>query len=223
MGIKLKMIATGLTVSLLGMKNAFAAPNDYRKHFEEIFRLQMILSMIIIFAVLALTVFVLKKYHSGKAVKPSEISVVHNMKLEIAWTIIATIIVLYLFATALGPTEQFAFANNKQADVTILVTGHTFFWEFAIEGVDNSSFNSLNGTEIVPLVLESNVSYLLKITSADVIHSFYVPQLGFKADAVPGHFNYVYLDNIEPGEYRITCAEFCGAGHYNMPGLIIVR
>ncbi len=210
-------------MGLLGLQDALAAPNDYRDNFETIFRLQMILSIIIIFAVLALTVYVLKKYHTGKAVTPSEISVVHNMKLEIAWTIIATLIVLYLFAVALGPTEQFAAANNKQADVTILVTGHTFFWEFEIEGVVNSSFNSINGTEIVPLVLESDVSYLLKITSADVIHSFYVPELGFKADAVPGHFNYVYLDGVAPGEYRITCAEFCGAGHYNMPGLIVVR
>lgn len=222
---KSRLLGMGVLAFLLSVKSTLAAPNDYRENYEQIFRLQLVLSVVIILAVLALAGVMLKKFHAGKAIKPAEITVIHNMKLEIAWTVIATILVLFLFVSAMGPTEQFASANNKQADVTIVVTARQFSWNFEFEGVVNSSFNSVNVTtgELNPLILDSGTSYLFKVTSQDVIHSFFVPDLGFKVDAVPGHTNYVYLDNIAPGEYRIVCAEFCGAGHYNMPGLIIVR
>ncbi len=218
------LFVLGFLALINGLYSSIAAPNDYREKYDEIFKIQLILSVIIIIMVLVMAIVLLRKYKSNEAISPKEIKVFHNNKLEIGWTLVATVLVLYLFFISLPPTENFAAANNKQADVTISVIGHQFYWEFAIEGVVNSSFTSLNFTtgEIIPLVLFQNTTYLLKVTSADVIHSFFVPELGFKVDAVPGHYNYVYLENIQKGEYRVTCAEYCGVNHYNMPGLIKV-
>ncbi len=213
-------------ISLVGVPSVSAESNRYRETFDQIFMIQLVLSVIILLGVIILGILLLRKYTANQKISPKEVKGLHNLKLEIAWTLVATLIVIYLFAISMGPTEDFASANNRTGDVTIIVTAQRFSWNFEFEGVANSSFNSYNTSsgQLNPLVLYNNQSYILKVTAleGDVIHSFFVPELGFKVDAVPGHFNYVFLDDLPVGNYSVTCAEFCGAGHYNMPALIMV-
>ncbi|MEM0165045.1 MAG: cytochrome c oxidase subunit II [Saccharolobus sp.] len=102
---------------------------------------------------------------------------------------------------------------DKENAIPIKVIGMQYAWEFVYP----------NGTTLIDkLVLKANQTYLLEITSKDVIHAFYIPQLGFKFEAIPGYVYDFYIVINKPGVYDIWCAEFCGPGHYLMKGTLIV-
>jgi len=96
----------------------------------------------------------------------------------------------------------------------IRVEAYQFGWRFTYP----------NGTTVVEtLYLEKGKLYRLDITSRDVVHSFFVPELGLKMDAVPGYVNILWVKVEKPGQYLVVCAELCGFGHYAMIGYIVVR
>ena len=126
---------------------------------------------------------------------------------------------IYLTATGLltidyygREAEAAALAGSKPYE-TIRVVAKQFVFEFVYE----------NGTKSInELVIEAGKLYRLEVTSTDVVHAFYVPQLGIKYDAVPGYIYVIWLKVDEPGTYDIYCAEYCGVGHYAMVGKLIV-
>ncbi|MGQ4274685.1 cytochrome c oxidase subunit II [Terrihabitans sp. B22-R8] len=87
-------------------------------------------------------------------------------------------------------------------------TARMWQWEFNAPGASSSQQNVLRIPAGRPVDLH--------VTSADVIHSFWIPRLGGKMDAIPGHTNVVRLMADRPGTYRGVCAEFCGTGHSTM-------
>ncbi|AET32212.1 cupredoxin domain-containing protein [Pyrobaculum ferrireducens] len=97
---------------------------------------------------------------------------------------------------------------------TIKVVGRQFSWEFQYPN-GSRSFNTL--------YVKAGALYKLEITSMDVVHSFYIPQLGIKYDAVPGFVYVMWLKVDKPGVYDIFCAEYCGSGHYLMLGRVVVE
>jgi len=108
--------------------------------------------------------------------------------------------------------EAAALAGEKPYE-TIKVIAKQFVFEFEYE----------NGTKSVnELVIRAGKLYRLEVTSMDVVHAFYVPQLGIKYDAIPGYVYVIWLKVDEPGTYDIYCAEYCGVGHYAMVGKLIV-
>lgn len=96
--------------------------------------------------------------------------------------------------------------------ITIKVEGHQFYWKFIYP----------NGTTSSVLVIKANQLYRLEITAADVIHSFFIPQLGLKMDAYPNYTTVLWLNVNQPGTYDIFCTEYCGTGHYSMITKLIV-
>ncbi len=72
------------------------------------------------------------------------------------------------------------------------------------------------------LVVKAGKLYRLELTSSDVIHAFYIPELGIKYDAVPGFVYVMWLKVDTPGVYSIYCAEYCGSGRYLMLGKVVV-
>lgn len=88
------------------------------------------------------------------------------------------------------------------------VTGHQ--WRFEVRYPDSGA--RLENRMVIPVGLPVDIH----VTSADVIHSFWVPRLGGKIDMVPGRTNVLRLQADEPGEYRGQCAEFCGTRHAHM-------
>jgi cytochrome c oxidase subunit 2 len=92
--------------------------------------------------------------------------------------------------------------------LTVQVVGHQWFWEVRYPGTKAITANEIH----IPL----RTPVLVQATTADVIHSFWVPELNRKIDMIPGHVNTIELEADEPGRYRGQCAEFCGLQHAHM-------
>lgn len=153
---------------------------------------------------------------------------------EIIWTVIPFII---LVAMAVPATRTLIHADDmRNSDVTIKVTGHRWYWQYEYLDHDISFFSYLSTPEDQtnnlapkqkhyllevdkPLVVPVGKKIRFLITGKDVIHSWWVPDLGVKRDAIPGFINEVWshIDTDKPGLYRGQCAELCGAKHGYMP------
>ncbi|MFN2555511.1 MAG: cytochrome c oxidase subunit II [Nitriliruptorales bacterium] len=130
-----------------------------------------------------------------------------NPRLEALWTIIPAL----LLAFVAFPTVQtlFRLADEPPEALRIQVTGHQWWWEFTYP-----DYPQLKTANILHIPTDRTV--LLELTSADVIHSFWIPKLAGKQDTVPGRVNILKLETHEPGEYLGQCAEYCGLSHANM-------
>ena len=146
-----------------------------------------------------------------KAQDASEPAQVHgNTKAEIAWTILPALIVVTLFVLALQGLQTLNAPPAEAASeaLTVKVIGHQFWWEY--------QYPDLGITAATDLVIPTNRVVNLELTSVDVIHSFWVPQLNGKTDAFPNHVNTTWVQANTPGAYYGQCAELCGASHANM-------
>jgi cytochrome c oxidase subunit II len=133
--------------------------------------------------------------------------------LEISWTIAPALVLL---AIAI-PTIQVIFrtqAAPPRDALEITVYGHQWWWEFRYPALQVVTANELHVPAGRPVALT--------LQGPDVIHSFWVPQLGGKRDVVPGRLNRLTFTAETPGEYRGQCAEFCGVSHANMGMRVIV-
>jgi len=130
-----------------------------------------------------------------------------NTALEIIWTLIPVIILAFVAV----PTVRAAFATDKppaEAKEVIRAIGHQ--WWFAFE-YPNAGFTTAS-----EMVIPVGEPILVELTSNDVIHSFWVPKLAGKMDAMPGRVNRMWLLAEEEGIYYGQCAEFCGTNHAEM-------
>lgn len=170
-----------------------------------------------------------------------------NLKLEVAWTIAPLLILVALAipATIVLVREQ----NYHHAQLRIRITGYQWLWQYqylspsakplygfysrialASEkrmtlGAELSPWSDKNYLQDVdhPLVVPTHEKILLLITSGDVIHSWWVPDLGGKEDAIPGFVNQMWINVEKPGVYRGVCNQICGAGHAYMPIVVVAK
>jgi cytochrome c oxidase subunit II len=103
-------------------------------------------------------------------------------------------------------------APPGSSGLTIDVIGHQWWWEVRYTGSEPSQVVVTANEIHVPI----GQPVRLKLSSADVIHSFWIPQLAGKTDMIPGQTNYAWLQADRPGDYRGQCGEFCGAQHAHM-------
>jgi cytochrome c oxidase subunit 2 len=141
--------------------------------------------------------------------------VLGHTALELAWTIAPALILLVIAI----PTIQVIFRTQTAAapPTALLVTvrGWQWWWEFRYPELDVVTANELRLPVGRPVVFA--------LEGPDVIHSFWIPQLGGKRDVVPGRLNHLALTPERTGEYWGQCAEFCGASHANMGLRVIVE
>lgn len=156
--------------------------------------------------------------------------------LEVTWTVIPTLI---LIALAIPGTRVLMHMDNYEAsDITIKVTAYQWKWryEYLDQGINffsnlATSFDERNGKiakninylrEVDhPLIVPIHKKIRFLVTSNDVLHSFWVPDLGVKREAVPGFINESWARINRPGTYRGQCTELCGVNHAFMP--IVVK
>lgn len=124
------------------------------------------------------------------------------------------VVLSVLFALTLHTMVTLASSNNPST-LTIEVTGNQWWWEVSYPEYDLVTANEIHIPAGEPVRFE--------LTSADVIHSFWVPQLAGKMDLFPGRTNIFWFQADEPGEYRGQCAEYCGIQHANMAFLVIAH
>ena len=149
-----------------------------------------------------------------------------NRKAELTWTIIPTALLVFLTIFTL-PTV-FALADEGDGR-TIKVEGQQWWWQFTYEldkdEIDKYNLDQDGRYEIVTandLVIRTGEKVNLEILSNDVIHSFWIPQLNGKKDAVPGRVHHWRISSDEPGIFYGECVEFCGLSHANMQMRTIV-
>jgi len=178
--------------------------------------------------VLALLVYISFKFRSGANPTPSKVH--HNTLLEVAWTIIPVIILVVIAV----PSFRLLYfeATIPKADVTIKAIGKQWFWTYEYSGANAGfTFDSLGlsdadaakaneprllGVDNVVVVPVNKVVEVIT-TGADVIHSWALPQMGVKMDAVPGRLNHTWFKADRTGIYYGECSELCGARHAFMP------
>lgn len=133
-----------------------------------------------------------------------------NTKLEITWTIVPSIVIAIIAVpTIIGIWEQQRGAPTDQGDVLeVEAIGHRWWFEFRYPNQEVVTANEMH----VPVGRPVNI----KLTSQDVIHSFWVPKLAGKVDMVPLNDNLIWFIAEEPGIYDGQCAEFCGIAHAHM-------
>src|SRR5947208_2052017 len=123
-------------------------------------------------------------------------------------------LVTLFFIANTGVLRTTAAPAKSATRMTIDVIGHQWFWEVRYPGTSAVTANEIH----IPVRTRVNVV----ATTADVIHSFWVPELNRKIDMIPGQRNRILLDADRPGVYRGQCSEFCGLQHAHMALLVIV-
>jgi cytochrome c oxidase subunit II len=134
--------------------------------------------------------------------------------LEIIWTLIPAVILAFIAFPTVAAIFRTQAAPPKNA-LLVKVIGHQWWWEF--------QYPELGVVTATDLHLPAGRAVSLEIASSDVIHSFWVPGLGGKRDAIPGSLTRIVLTADTPGEYYGQCAEFCGASHANMRHRAVVE
>ncbi len=136
-----------------------------------------------------------------------------NTKVEVAWTIAPAVILAIILVPTITTIADLA--SEPDEPYTVDVIGHQWWWEFEYEDEGFKTGNVLHVPADQPIHL--------RMTAADVIHSFYAPQLFGKQDTIPGRTTNIYFTPEEPGEYYGQCYEFCGLQHANMMFRIVVH
>ncbi|HKV86858.1 MAG TPA: cytochrome c oxidase subunit II [Candidatus Dormibacteraeota bacterium] len=143
-----------------------------------------------------------------------------NTLLEVAWTLAPLVVVLAIAVYSFAELQKdFQPISNQQ--MLVVVSGHQFGWTYRYEnGVEVHQEGTLAG-DVTPFVVPTQTLVKLQFEGTDVIHSWWVPAISGKTDAVPGYDNFSWLKIDQPGQWRGECAELCGAGHSTMQ--IIVK
>ncbi len=176
--------------------------------------------------VLALLIVVMLRFNARANPIPSRTT--HNTLIEIAWTIIPIMILMFIAV----PSFKLLFLqlNVPPADLTVKATGKQWYWSYSYPDNGDFEFDSLmlkegERKEGQPrllavdneMVVPVNKTVRVITTGADVIHSFAVPSFGIKIDAIPGRINETWFTATREGIYYGQCSELCGKDHAFMP------
>ena len=176
----------------------------------------------LIFVVVAgVTVYAIIRYrrHPGDDGREPP-QVYGSTQIELAWTVVPFLIVIVLFLT----TTRYIFAIERPAAtpdaVEVTVVGNQWWWEIRYPRLGIVTANELH----VPVSDAARPTpTVITLQSADVIHSFWLPQLAGKTDVIPGKTNRTWIEPRTPGTYVGQCAEFCGLQHAGMLLTVIVH
>ena len=233
-------LATFVAGLVAGIGSAFAQVEDWAWGFQDAvspvmhrvssFYDGLLVMMVGISAlVLILMVIIVVRFNRRANKEPSRTS--HNTLLEIVWT---TVPVLILIAIAIPSLRLLYYEETiPEADMTLKAVGHQWYWSYEYPDHGNIGFEAI----MVPddelkdgelrllatdnaVVLPVDKVVRVLVTSQDVIHSWAMPSMGVKTDAVPGRINELWLEIDTPGTYYGQCSELCGELHGFMPIMI---
>ncbi|HSZ12850.1 MAG TPA: cytochrome c oxidase subunit II [Solirubrobacteraceae bacterium] len=216
-----------------------ASPNAQAT--DSLYKVTLYIALVIFFAVEGALGYAMIKFRKRKGAVAAQIH--GNTRLEIGWTVAAAVILLALailtFAklssvqdppnsgaggassSELGEQQNLLYASTDQKlppngkALNITVIGRQYIWQFVYPGANEP--DGLGAPySYEELVVPTNTTVSLNIVSSDVVHSWWVPELGGKFQAVPGYHNYTWFKVSKPGVFRGQCAILCGRGHARM-------
>lgn len=158
-----------------------------------------------------ITYFGIRYRQGSKASRADRFSKKASNRLEIFWSLVLLVVFMFLFGWA--GSLYLDIYSEPEADITINVVGKQWMWK---------SQHPDGRREINTLHVPADKTIRLRITSQDVIHSFYMPAFRLKRDALPGTYTYAWFKATKTGEYPLYCAEYCGLNHSRMRGKVVV-
>jgi len=231
-------------VALLGTGSSFAEwPLNLTRGVTEtsnqVYDLHMLIfwiCVVVCAGVFAVLIYSLLTHRKSKGAVPATFH--ESTTVEIIWTTIPFLVLVGMAVPA--TTTLLALEDTRDPDMSIQITGYQWKWKYDYLEEDISFFSSLaTPREQIEGDAEKSENYLLEVdnpivvpinkkirflvTSNDVIHSWWVPALGWKQDAVPGFINDAWTELSEPGTYRGKCAELCGKDHGFMPIVLVAK
>ncbi|HHF7347658.1 TPA: cytochrome c oxidase subunit II [Legionella feeleii] len=232
---------TGLVISQSAMAaadkwqlNMYKGVTPLSKDMYDLHMIAMVICAIIGIVVFGVMIYSLIHHRKSKGYTPATFH--DNTRLEIVWSIIPFLILVGLAIPATKVLMRMD--DTAESDVTIKVVGYQWKWQYQYLDQGISYFSNLSTPyeqiqnkqkkgqwyllEVdKPLVLPVNKKIRFLVTSNDVIHSWWVPEIGIKRDAMPGFMHEAWARIEKPGVYRGQCAELCGINHGFMP--IVVK
>lgn len=192
---------------------------------------------VLVFGVMIISLF---KHRKSQGAEPATFS--HSTTAEVIWTAIPVVILLIMAVPA--AETMIKLEDTRDPDISIVVTAYQWKWHYKYQDEDVEFYSSLARPSVDARRKQSGVdvnsveNYLLEVdnalvvprgakvrlllTSNDVIHSWWVPELAIKKDAIPGIVNETWFKVNEVGTYRGQCAELCGKDHGYMPVVVEV-
>lgn len=229
------VILSGLAsqISMLHADSAYNMTRGVTTFSGEVYDLHMLIFWICVFigvGVFSVMFYSLLKHRKSQHREPSEFH--EHTGVEVVWTIIPLLILLGMAIPATKVLLDIDDASDPDHTVTII--GHQWYWQYKYNDSDVVIYSRLSTPEDEinnlmpktkdylrqvdnPLVLPTNAKVRLYLTSDDVIHSWWVPDFGFKKDTIPGYINESWVNIEKPGVYVGACAELCGRLHGFMP------
>jgi cytochrome c oxidase subunit II len=209
------------------------SPNADR--IDSLYKKVLVVAAVVFFGVEGLLLYTVFKFKARKGAVAAQIR--GNTRLEVGWTVGAAVILVVLAvvtffelpgirnpeATGADGLQLADGVFTAQVDerlppdgksLDIVVNGQQYIWRYTYPDGDDNALNNAFAYE--EMVVPTNTTVTLDIVSQDVVHSWWIPQLGGKFDAVPGSTNHTWFKISEPGVYRGQCAEMCGRNHANM-------
>ena len=221
-GFVIASLVVSLLLALLLPYTAFAEPNGPPSALDpaspaaaaiaNLHNTVLIIAVVIFAIVEGLLLLAAVRFRRKPKDDGEPLQVYGNTQLEIAWTVAPALIVVALFVLTIQAQRDIDASSVAAAvpgvSVNVEVKGHRWWWEFRYLDLGITTAGQL----VVPVGRVVN----LKLTSVDVIHSFWVPELNGKTDAIPNVVNRSFIRAQKPGDYYGQCAELCGISHANM-------
>jgi cytochrome c oxidase subunit 2 len=194
--------------------NIFSPASTHADTILKVSNFTLVITALIFLTVFSLLLYAVRKFRRGPDDDGREPAQVYgSTQIEMAWTIIPTLIVVVLFLAA---SRVIANVQNKPKPanaVEVTVIGHQYWWEYRYPQFHFVTANELH----VPVSDRAHPTpTFLKLLSADTDHSFWVPRLGGKTDLIPNHPNSMWIDPYYTGLYLGQCAQYCGTQHGKM-------
>ena len=162
----------------------------------------------------AILFYTVLKFRNNDEAEPTR----ENRRLEISWTIATALVLLFVGVASYGvmANDNVIFQgqdldpSDDVAQEAVVVNASAYQWGW------DMSYPQQNVTGLSNIVIPVDAPVYIQVKSQDVIHSFHVPKLGLKNDAMPGETNIIRTEVYEQGTYQGYCAEFCGVAHSQM-------
>src|SRR5215471_13729388 len=186
-----------------------APASDGAQQISQLFWFTLVLATIVFILVEGLLIYSSLRFRRRTPLPTVEPPQIHgNTRLEVMWATVPALILIGLFGITVTRLGELSQIPTDSSTLHISVTGRQFSWEFGYGASGVKTTNDLR--------LPVGQQVVFDVTSLDVIHAFWVPDLFGQIDANPGRINRITYKAREPGEYRGVCAELCGAGHAGM-------
>jgi cytochrome c oxidase subunit 2 len=179
---------------------------------RDLFSTTLLVCAVIFVVVTFLVAYCVIRFRATKGSKAEPAQIEGNTRLEMAWTAAPILIIAYLLVQTMHAMELSDPPSDRAPDVTVI--GHQWWWEARYPS------GAITANEIH---LPTGKPLVVRVESSDVIHDFWVPELGRKIDATPGHPVQIWMQADRAGEFTITCAEYCGVQHAWMRGLVVAE